>query len=135
MVDRKLDELQGRSQRLPERPVGHLAGSLPVGEPAPAGRGWSASVAGLSPRALWKSHRLFSILVILSLLPRVLADLAFRPALLIADSFGYMQEGTTLSLGKLRPSRMEWPLGRPPMVRRVRIMGDVAGRHRSAIVA
>jgi Dolichyl-phosphate-mannose-protein mannosyltransferase len=104
VVDRKLDELQGRSQRLPERPVGHPAGSLPVGESAPAGRGWSASVAGLSPRALWKSHRLFSILVILSLLPRVLADLAFRPALLIPDSFGYMQEGTTLSLGRLRPS-------------------------------
>jgi hypothetical protein len=55
-------------------------------------------------RALWRDHRLFTILVAASLVPRVLAALAFRPALLTADSFLYMQEATTHQLGYIRPS-------------------------------
>ena len=66
-----------------------------------AGRRAAAPVA---PRALWRNHRLFTILVAASLVPRVLAALAFRPALLTADSFLYMQETTIHQLGYIRPS-------------------------------
>ena len=55
-------------------------------------------------RALWRNHRLFTILVAVSLVPRVLAALAFRPGLLTADSFLYMQEATVTRLGVIRPS-------------------------------
>jgi hypothetical protein len=57
-----------------------------------------------APRALWHNHRLITILVAVSLVPRVLAPLAFRPALLTADSFLYMQEATQIRLGDIRPS-------------------------------
>ncbi len=39
----------------------------------------------------------------MSVLPRALVALGFRPALLIADSFGYMGEGVNRALGQLRP--------------------------------
>src|SRR5580693_8525384 len=60
--------------------------------------------ATLAPRALWRNHRLFTILVALALVPRVLAALAFRPALLTADSFLYMTEAAHGTLGQIRPS-------------------------------
>jgi hypothetical protein len=60
--------------------------------------------ATLAPRALWRDHRLFTILVVLALVPRVLAALAFRPALLTADSFLYMNEAVHGTLGTIRPS-------------------------------
>jgi hypothetical protein len=60
--------------------------------------------ATLAPRALWRDHRLFTILVALALVPRVLAALAFRPALLTADSFLYMTEAARGTLGTIRPS-------------------------------
>ncbi|HEY1915710.1 MAG TPA: hypothetical protein VGH27_09050 [Streptosporangiaceae bacterium] len=60
--------------------------------------------ANATPGALWRRHRLFSLLVLLSIIPRVLATLAFRPAELIPDSFSYMQEGANLSLGQVRPA-------------------------------
>jgi hypothetical protein len=63
-----------------------------------------AAAANLTPAGLWRKHRLFSLLVLLSIVPRVLAALAFRPAELIPDSFSYMQEGVHLSLGTLRPA-------------------------------
>jgi hypothetical protein len=53
---------------------------------------------------LWEHHRLFTILVLASLVPRVVAALGFRPALTIRDSFGYMHEGTHLAIGQLRPA-------------------------------
>ena len=59
---------------------------------------WGAAagtLARLRPGALWRDHRLFTILVLLALMPRVLAALAFRPALLTADSFLYMQGAVT----------------------------------------
>jgi hypothetical protein len=54
--------------------------------------------------ALWRDHRWFTILVALSLVPRVLAALAFRPALLTSDSFLYMDEAARGTLGQIRPS-------------------------------
>jgi hypothetical protein len=54
--------------------------------------------------ALWQRHRLFIIAAAISVVPRVLASLAFRPALLTADSFLYMQEATKVRLGDIRPS-------------------------------
>jgi len=60
--------------------------------------------AAIAPRALWRDHRLFTILVAAALVPRVLAALAFRPALLTADSFLYMTEAAHGTLGTIRPS-------------------------------
>jgi hypothetical protein len=62
------------------------------------------AAAGLAPKALWRNHRLFTILALLSLVPRVLAALAFRPALLTSDSFLYMNEAAKGTLGQIRPS-------------------------------
>jgi hypothetical protein len=62
------------------------------------------AMRGLGPKALWRDHRLFTILVALSLVPRVLAALAFRPALLTSDSFLYMDEAARGTLGQIRPS-------------------------------
>jgi hypothetical protein len=53
---------------------------------------------------LWRRHRLITIAVLLSLIPRILAALAFRPALMTADSFVYMQEAVTGKLGEIRPA-------------------------------
>jgi hypothetical protein len=64
--------------------------------------------AAAAPRALWRYHRLFTILVTISLVPRVLAALGFRPALLTSDSFLYMSEAAKGSLGQIRPSGYSW---------------------------
>jgi hypothetical protein len=64
----------------------------------------SALVAGVTPAALWRDHRLFSVLVVLAIGVRVLATLAFRPALFIADSFDYMHNGVHLDMEQLRPA-------------------------------
>src|ERR1022692_426591 len=64
-------------------------------------RGAAALVA---PRTLWRNHRLFTILALLSLLPRILAACAFSPALLTADSFLYMNDAVHFTLGTIRPS-------------------------------
>jgi hypothetical protein len=56
------------------------------------------------PAALWRQHRLMTIAVLLSLVPRILALLSFRPALLTADSFLYMSNAVTHTLGNIRPS-------------------------------
>ena len=74
--------------------------------------GWDAAVrtavrravATAGPRALWRDHRLFTILAVLSLVPRLLAALAFRPALMTSDSLLYMQESSKWTLGEIRPS-------------------------------
>jgi hypothetical protein len=60
------------------------------------------AVAGRLPR-LWRRHRAFAIAAVASLLPRILAMLAFRPALLTADSFVYMQEAVNHQFGTIRP--------------------------------
>jgi hypothetical protein len=45
-----------------------------------------------------------TIAVLVSLIPRVIAMLAFRPALLTADSFLYMREAVSGQLGVIRPN-------------------------------
>jgi hypothetical protein len=64
--------------------------------------------AELTPRALWSRHRLMTIAVVVSLIPRILAGLAYRPALLTADSFVYMQEAVSGRLGEIRPAGYPW---------------------------
>jgi hypothetical protein len=54
--------------------------------------------------ALWRDHRLITIAVAVSLVPRILAMLAFRPALFTPDSFAYLAEGTHPSLSQWHPS-------------------------------
>ena len=71
-------------------------------QPVPAGRRRSLPISLV--RTLWGNHRLFTILVAASLVPRVLAALAFRPALLTVDSFLYMQDATLTRLDTIRPS-------------------------------
>ena len=105
MPDLKVDELHG-GQEHPAR-----AGGSSSSPARPAGR-WDAAVriavrravATAGPRALWRDHRLFTILAVLSLVPRVLAALAFRPALMTSDSLLYMQESSKWILGEIRPS-------------------------------
>jgi hypothetical protein len=64
-------------------------------------RGAAASV---TPAALWRNHRLFTIAACVSVIPRVIAVLGFSPALLIQDSFDYMKEGVHLTpLYQVRP--------------------------------
>jgi hypothetical protein len=65
----------------------------------------------LAPAALWRNHRLFTIAACLSIIPRFIAAMGFKPALLIQDSFSYMNEGIHLKLNQLRPA------GYPMMLR------------------
>ena len=68
-----------------------------------------ATAAGLTPASLWRNHRLFTIVACVSVIPRVIAALGFKPALLIQDSFSYMAEGLHLTpLSQLRPGAMDW---------------------------
>jgi hypothetical protein len=66
---------------------------------------WAASArASLKPGALWRHHRLFVIAACVSVIPRVVAALGFKPALLIQDSFSYMKQSVQLlPLAELRP--------------------------------
>ena len=72
--------------------------------PGPLAERARDTAASLTPAALWRNHRLFTVAACVSVIPRVIAALGFKPALLIQDSFSYMQEGTHLSLGQLRPA-------------------------------
>jgi hypothetical protein len=81
----------------------------PPAPPAPRAPRWPLAqswlLAGRSRLAgLWRAHRLMIILAALSLIPRLLASLAFRPALLTADSFLYMSNAATHTPGSIRPS-------------------------------
>jgi hypothetical protein len=68
-------------------------------------RAWAAALAAaLRPAGLWRHHRLFTVLVVLATGVRVLATLAFRPALFIPDSFDYMHDGVHLVMEQLRPA-------------------------------
>ncbi len=58
----------------------------------------------IAPRALWQRHRLFTIALVLSLIPRILSSLAFRPAQMTSDSFLYMRAAITGALGVIRPN-------------------------------
>jgi hypothetical protein len=64
----------------------------------------------LGTRYLWREHRLMTAAVTASLIPRLLALLAFRPAMLTPDSFGYLSSG-------LHPAPQSWhPSGYPIML-------------------
>jgi len=82
------------------REAGSAAGQPPGALRAAAAR----TAAQVRPRSLWHRHRLFTIVALISLLPRILAALSFRPALLTADSFLYMQGAVRYNLGAIRPS-------------------------------
>lgn len=70
-----------------------------------ASPGLAARIAAeFSPRSLWQNHRLFTFAALAALAPRVLALLAFRPALLTSDSFIYMHDALAHKLGAIRPS-------------------------------
>src|SRR4029077_15799374 len=54
---------------------------------------------------LWRNHRLFTVAVLVSVIPRVIAALGFKPALFIQDSFSYMKQSVQLlPLAELRPA-------------------------------
>jgi hypothetical protein len=65
---------------------------------------WRAAATGLAPATLWRRHLIFSVLMLAALVLRVVALLAFRPAMLIADSYQYMLDAAPFTLGRLRPS-------------------------------
>ena len=74
-------------------------------DPGPLAARARAAAAGLTPAALWRNHRLFTIVACISVIPRVIAALGFKPALLIQDSFSYLAEGVHLTpLSQLRPA-------------------------------
>ncbi len=112
MPDLKLNSDHGRGEQAAAGSAGQGAGPDPAtgrtpGDAGGAGRVLAparAAVSAVRPRALWRDHRLFTILVLLSLLPRILAARAFRPALLTADSFLYMKDAVNSTLGVIRPS-------------------------------
>ena len=61
--------------------------------------------ARLTPVALWRNHRLFTVVALVSVLPRVVAALGFSPAPLIQDSFSYMAAANHLTpLNQIRPA-------------------------------
>jgi hypothetical protein len=112
LPDLKLDELQ----QGPEKPAED--GSAPRTTPGGARPGPAAvrsfarqAAAAAAPGRLWRDHRLFIIVAAVSLLPRILAALAYRPAMLTADSFLYMQEAAKGTLGEIRPSGYSFFLG------------------------
>jgi hypothetical protein len=105
--DLKLDELRGAGEQ-PTGPQGPTPRRGLLRARAAAVSSARRVAATADPRALWRHHRLFTILVAVSLVPRVLAALAFRPALLTSDSFLYMQEAAHGSLGQIRPSGYSW---------------------------
>src|ERR1039457_2374905 len=73
-------------------------------DPGPLAAQARNASASLAPATLWRNHRLFTIAACVSVIPRVIAALGFKPALLIQDSFSYLQEGTHFNLGQLRPA-------------------------------
>jgi len=59
----------------------------------------------LTPVAVWRNHRLFTVAALVSVLPRVVAALGFSPAPLIQDSFSYMAAANHLTpLNQIRPA-------------------------------
>ncbi len=64
-----------------------------------------AAGSSLTPAALWRNHRLFTVAALVSVLPRVVATLGFSPAPLITDAFSYMAAADHLTpLNQIRPA-------------------------------
>jgi len=110
--DLKLNERQDERERLTRTGPGKsdLPGRLNRNKASVRAAARQAA-AVVTPAAIWRNHRLFAILAVASLVPRVLATLAFRPALLTSDSFLYMQEASSRTLGQIRPSGYSFFLG------------------------
>ncbi len=102
MPDLRIEEAAGKGDQLPPGRHRWLRGA--AGVPGRARVRARALAAGIAPAEFWRNHRLMTILVGLSILPRVLAALAFRPALLIPDSFGYLHEGLRLTISAWHPA-------------------------------
>jgi hypothetical protein len=102
--DLKVNERHDTRERSSAPGVRARAASALAWNLADAKRSLRRIAATLAPKALWRDHRLFTILVAASLVPRVLAALAFRPALLTSDSFLYMDDAARGTLGQIRPS-------------------------------
>jgi hypothetical protein len=96
----------GAPSAAPERPHGFRVWPPEVSRDAgPVRARVRAGAAGLTPAALWRNHRLFTVAIGLSLVPRVVAALGFKPALFIEDSFSYMKQSVQLlPLAQLRPA-------------------------------
>jgi hypothetical protein len=77
------------------------AGAAPARPPGPRVRPLVRRY--FAPR-WWRDHRLIAIAVALSLVPRILAALAFRPAQFTPDSFSYMAEGVHPGLSQWHPA-------------------------------
>jgi hypothetical protein len=102
---------EGRGRWLPPAAGGHW---LPRQwrPPGRTGPGPAQTAPARHPRfrvralvtRLWRDHRLITIAVTLSLLPRILAALAFRPAQFTPDSFSYMAEGVHPGLSQWHPA-------------------------------
>jgi hypothetical protein len=103
---------EGRSRWLP--PAVATAHWLPRQWRPPPGDGAEPGAVAPAPRprfrvralvkGLWRDHRLITSAVTLSLLPRILAALAFRPAQFTPDSFSYMAEGVHPGLSQWHPA-------------------------------
>jgi hypothetical protein len=83
---------------------------------------------------LWHQHLLIAVVTVVSLVPRALALLAFRPAGFTPDSFIYLAQGTNLLPGRVRPSgypallRMLAPFHSLPLVTAVQhLLGAATG--------
>jgi hypothetical protein len=87
--------LAGRSHAEPHPGGGALGGEGAGSRDAVARwRGGRPTALVRRPLAgVWRDHKLIAIAVALSVLVRVLAMLAFRPALFTPDSFGYLSAG------------------------------------------
>ena len=64
-------------------------------DPGPVAARVRVAASGLTPAALWRNHRLFTIVACVSVIPRVIAALGFKPALFIQDSFSYCRRART----------------------------------------
>lgn len=104
MADLKTNELPVRGDRFSGQDTGPGQAGLRPGGLAEFRSDVRRVLAVLRPGYVWRYHRLFAILLVLSLVPRILATLSYRPALLTADSFLYMQNAVNGKLGYLRPS-------------------------------
>jgi hypothetical protein len=107
VADLKASDSRSKDDLQPQRSAQSRRGSAQEysarGYGAMRARG-AAIAAAITPAALWRNHRMFSVLVVLAIGVRVLASLAFRPALFIADSFDYMHDGVHLVMEQLRPA-------------------------------
>jgi hypothetical protein len=92
VADLRVGQGHGERQR---RPAAWCPAWL---RPGTRAGGWAAAAR------LWRGHRLFIIVAAVSLLPRVLASLAFRPALFLPDTFSYLSDGERLFLGQWHPA-------------------------------